>query len=103
MLKVHLMFAPDRFVCVSVSAELPLAPPSGHSRAEEILLGPATDPEPPVRALLEQLVQLWGDERHGSAPLHLIFSSLTVTAVLKASDTEVRSPSPLCYPASAKA
>lgn len=76
-----------------MSAELPLAPPSGDSRGDEVLGGSASGSEPPVRALLEQLVELWGDERHGSAPLHLLFASLTVTAVLKASDTEVRPPS----------
>lgn len=76
-----------------MSAELPLAPPSGRSKGDEVAVGS----EPPVRALLEQLIELWGDERHGSAPLHLIFTSLTVTAVLKASDCEVRSPSLLGF------
>lgn len=82
----------DVCVCVSVSAELPLAPPSGHGRGDEVLVGSASGLEPPVRTLLEQLVELWGDERCGSAPLHLLFASLTVTAVLKANDVEVCPP-----------
>lgn len=50
-----------------------------------------------MRTLLEQLVDLWGDDRRGCAPLLLIFSSLSVTAVLKASDTEVYSLSQLDF------
>lgn len=79
-------------LCVSVSAELPLASPSGHGGGEEVLMGPGSGSEPPVRTLLEQLVELWAEDRGASTPLHLLFTSLTVTAVLRGSDTEVCPP-----------
>lgn len=74
------------FVC-SVSGELPL---SGCSRRGGVVAGPGSGSEPPVTALLGQLAELWERDCCSSAPLHLLFSPLTVTAVLKASDTEVR-------------
>lgn len=68
-----------------MSAELPLAPDPGHGAAT----GPGLGPEVPVRALLVQLVELWEKDCCSSAPLHLLFTPLTVTAVLNASDAEV--------------
>uniref|UniRef100_A0A672J234 Codanin-1 C-terminal domain-containing protein n=1 Tax=Salarias fasciatus TaxID=181472 RepID=A0A672J234_SALFA len=67
--------------------KLPVLPPSGCS---EPAAGPCPGSEPPVTALLEQLAELWREHRCSAAPLHLLFAPLTVTAVLKASDTEVR-------------
>ncbi|XP_077395358.1 codanin-1 isoform X2 [Festucalex cinctus] len=64
--------------CKLVSAELPLAPPSGGDESETS-----------VRALLEQLSELWErDDCCCAVPLHLLFTPLTVTAVLKAGDNE---------------
>lgn len=68
-----------------VSAELPLAV----DRGDGVVAGPGSGSEVPVRALLVQLVELWEQDRCSSAPLHLLFTPLTVTAVLNASDTEV--------------
>ncbi|XP_019746088.1 codanin-1 [Hippocampus comes] len=61
--------------CKLVSAELPLAPPSGGGESE-----------PSVRALLEQLSELWASDNCCCAPLHLLFTPLVVIAVLKAGD-----------------
>ncbi|KAL6105341.1 cdan1 [Pungitius sinensis] len=69
--------------CKLVSAELPVLSPS---EGEKDVAGSAS--EPPVRALLEQLAELWQAEGCSSAPFHLLFAPLTVAAVLKASDTE---------------
>ena len=66
--------------------------PSRHSPGDGAVVGPGSGSEPSVRALLEQLVELWGGDCCPSVPLHLLFTPLTVTAVLKASDTEVRLP-----------
>lgn len=78
-------------VCVSsVSAELPVLSLSGCSRGDGVVVGLGSGPEPPVKVLLEQLAELWERDCCTSTPLHLLFSPLTVTAVLKASDTEVR-------------
>ncbi|KAM3594797.1 uncharacterized protein V6R79_014388 [Siganus canaliculatus] len=74
--------------CKLVSAELPVLSPSGSSRGEGVVVGPGSGSEPPVRALLEQLAEMWGATCCGSVPLHLLFTPLTVTAVLNASDTE---------------
>ncbi|KAK9533940.1 hypothetical protein VZT92_009026 [Zoarces viviparus] len=74
--------------CKLVSAELPVLSPPGCSGGGGLVVGPGSGSEPPVRALLEQLAELWQDDRCSSAPLHLLFTPLTVTAVLKASDTE---------------
>ncbi|XP_057716347.1 codanin-1 isoform X2 [Corythoichthys intestinalis] len=63
--------------CKLVSAELPLAPTSGGEESE-----------PSVIALLEQLGELWERDNICCAPLHLLFSPLTITAVLKAGDNE---------------
>lgn len=79
-------------MCVSacsVSAELPVVSLSGCSGGDGVVVGPSSGSEPPVRSLLEQLVELWEGDRCSSAPLHLLFTPLTITAVLKASDTEV--------------
>ncbi|TKS86939.1 Codanin-1 [Collichthys lucidus] len=67
--------------CKLVSAELPVT-------SDGVVVGPGSGSEPPVRALLEQLAEMWEGDCCASAPLHLLFTPLAVTAVLKASDTE---------------
>lgn len=62
---------------------------SGAGKGDRVVVGPGSGSEAPVRALLEQLAELWGGDCCSFAPLHLLFTPLTVTAVLKASDTEV--------------
>ncbi|XP_070836142.1 codanin-1 [Chaetodon trifascialis] len=74
--------------CKLVSAELPLLSLSGCGGGDGAVVGPGSGSEPPVRALLEQLAELWEGDRCSSTPLHLLFTPFTVTAVLKASDTE---------------
>nr|XP_046268171.1 codanin-1 [Scatophagus argus] len=74
--------------CKLVSAELPVLSLSGCSGGDGVVVGPGSGSEPPVRALLEQLAELWERDCGSSTPLHLLFTPLTVTAVLKASDTE---------------
>ncbi|XP_035024683.2 codanin-1 [Hippoglossus stenolepis] len=76
--------------CKLVSAELPVlpAPVSVCSGGGEVTAAPGAGSEPPVRSLLEQLAELWERDCCSSAPLHLLFSPLTVSAVLKANDTE---------------
>ncbi|CAJ1073278.1 codanin-1 isoform X1 [Xyrichtys novacula] len=74
--------------CKLVSAELPVLPLSKCSPGDGVVVGPGLGSEPPVRALLEQLAELWKEDCCSSAPLHLLFTPLTVTAVLKASDME---------------
>nr|XP_040055597.1 codanin-1 isoform X1 [Gasterosteus aculeatus aculeatus] len=69
--------------CRLVSAELPVLSPS---EGDGDVAGSGS--EPPVRALLEQLAALWQADGCSSAPLHLLFAQLTVSAVLKASDAE---------------
>lgn len=77
-------------VCIcSVSAELPVLSPAGCSGGVEDVVGSGSGSDPPIRALLEQLAELWERDLCSSAPLHLLFTHLTVTAVLKASDSEV--------------
>lgn len=65
--------------CKLVSAELPALPQPGD---------PGLGSDAPVRALLEEFGELWERDDCCSAPLHLLFTPLTVTAVLKATDTE---------------
>ncbi|XP_027130983.1 codanin-1 [Larimichthys crocea] len=74
--------------CKLVSAELPVLSLSGCKGGDGVVVGPGSGSEPPVRALLEQLAEMWEGDCCASAPLHLLFTPLTVTAVLKASDTE---------------
>ncbi|CAB1433750.1 unnamed protein product [Pleuronectes platessa] len=74
--------------CKLVSAELPVLPVSVCSGGGEETAAPSAGSEPPVRSLLEQLAELWERDCCSSAPLHLLFSPLTVSAVLKANDTE---------------
>ncbi|XP_056250211.1 codanin-1 [Seriola aureovittata] len=74
--------------CKLVSAELPVLSLSGCCGGGEVTLGPGSGSETPVRSVLEQLAELWERDCCSSAPLHLLFTPLTVTAVLKASDTE---------------
>ncbi|XP_028994327.1 codanin-1 [Betta splendens] len=74
--------------CRLVSAELPVLSTSGFSVGVEDVVDPGLGSDPAVRTLLEQLAELWGGDWCSSVPLHLLFTPLTVTAVLKASDTE---------------
>ncbi|XP_037550774.1 codanin-1 [Nematolebias whitei] len=53
-----------------------------------VLVRPSSGSEPAMCELLEQLAELWGRSCCLSAPLHQLFSPLTITAVLKASNTE---------------
>lgn len=69
--------------CKLVSTELPVQPGSVNSGG-----GSGSGSEPPVSALLEQCADLWERDDCSAAPLHLLFTPLTVTAVLKAGDTE---------------
>ncbi|XP_072313743.1 codanin-1 [Eucyclogobius newberryi] len=73
--------------CKLVSSELPVL-----SALLESGTGPGPGPGPgsesPVRALLECFGELWERDACSSAPLHLLFSPLTVSAVLQASDTQ---------------
>ncbi|XP_026165082.1 codanin-1 [Mastacembelus armatus] len=73
--------------CKLVSAELPVLSSSGCSGGGEVVVS-GSGSEPPVRVLLEQLIELWERDCCSSAPLHLLFTPLTVNAVLNASDTE---------------
>ncbi|XP_054652372.1 codanin-1 isoform X2 [Dunckerocampus dactyliophorus] len=76
-------------VLLASKLELPLAPPSGHAEGtEEFSTGPASGSEPSIRALLEQLGDLWEKNCSPPAPFRLLFSPLAVTAVLTAGDTE---------------
>ncbi|KAM8833234.1 codanin-1 [Synchiropus picturatus] len=68
--------------CKLVSAELPLISVSGRGDDRD------SGDEPSVSELLKLLVELWEQDFCSSAPLHLLFSHVTVTAVLTASDTE---------------
>lgn len=74
--------------CKLVSAELPVLSLSGCGRGAGVVVGPGSGSEPPVKMLLKQLAELWVQDFCSSAPLHLLFTPLTVTTVLKASDTE---------------
>ncbi|KAG5857912.1 hypothetical protein ANANG_G00024430 [Anguilla anguilla] len=69
--------------CSLVSGELPLTPPVEGAVADDSRTGRGC----PTRALLEQLVQLWGREPCPPAPLHLLFSHTSLAAVLSASAT----------------
>ncbi|XP_035251916.1 codanin-1 [Anguilla anguilla] len=69
--------------CSLVSGELPLTPPVEGAAADDSRTGRGC----PTRALLEQLVQLWGREPCPPAPLHLLFSHTSLAAVLSASAT----------------
>ncbi|MEQ2171390.1 hypothetical protein GOODEAATRI_010185 [Goodea atripinnis] len=53
-----------------------------------VAVDPSAGPEPPVSDALEQLAELWERGCCSSVPLHELFTPLTVTAVLKARDTE---------------
>uniref|UniRef100_H3DPL6 Codanin 1 n=1 Tax=Tetraodon nigroviridis TaxID=99883 RepID=H3DPL6_TETNG len=57
-------------------------------QGDGVVAGPGLGSEAPVRALLLRLVGLWGEDCCSSAPLHLLFAPLTVTAVLNAGDAE---------------
>ncbi|XP_054894715.1 codanin-1 isoform X2 [Poeciliopsis prolifica] len=71
--------------CKLVSGELPVC---SLSRSGGAAVDPGAGPEPSVSDVLEQLAELWERSCCSSAPLHQLFTPLTVAAVLKASDTE---------------
>ncbi|XP_008397384.1 codanin-1 isoform X1 [Poecilia reticulata] len=71
--------------CKLVSGELPLR---SSSRRGGVAVDPGAGSEPSVSDVLEQLAELWERGCCSSAPLHQLFTPLTVAAVLKASDTE---------------
>ncbi|KAL0969752.1 hypothetical protein UPYG_G00231810 [Umbra pygmaea] len=68
--------------CKLVLGELPV------EGSHEQCSGPQSPVTVAVRSLLEQLVALWGKARSSKAPLHLLFTEVTLTAVLKASQSE---------------
>ncbi|KAK5857706.1 hypothetical protein PBY51_010933 [Eleginops maclovinus] len=74
--------------CKLVSAELPVVSPPDCCGGDGVVVGVGSGSEPSVGGLLEQLAELWERDCCSSAPLHLLFTPLTVTTVLKASDTE---------------
>ncbi|XP_071381513.1 codanin-1 [Centroberyx affinis] len=74
--------------CKLVSAELPVLRLQEGSGGSGVVVGPGSGSEPAVRSVLEQLAELWERDCCSSAPLHLLFTPLTVTAVLRASDSE---------------
>ncbi|XP_061599882.1 codanin-1 [Cololabis saira] len=74
--------------CKLVSGELPVLPSSGYNGLGGVMLGPGSGSETPVPELLEQLAELWQRDNASSAPVHQLFSPLTVSAVLKANDAE---------------
>ncbi|KAM3870947.1 LOW QUALITY PROTEIN: codanin-1 [Diretmus argenteus] len=69
-----------------VSAELPCVQEG--SGGSGVVVGSGSGSELPVRLVLEQLAELWQRDCCSSTPLHLLFTPLTVTAVLRASDTK---------------
>ncbi|XP_014844265.1 PREDICTED: codanin-1 [Poecilia mexicana] len=71
--------------CKLVSGELPVR---SSSRRGGVAVDPGAGSEPSVSDVLEQLAELWERGCCSSAPLHQLFTPLTVAAVLKASDTE---------------
>ncbi|KAM9356166.1 codanin-1 [Pholidichthys leucotaenia] len=76
--------------CKLVTAELPVLPLSVNRESGGVVVGPGSGSDPPVTALLEQLAELWERDYCSSAPLHLLFTPLTVTAMLRTTDTERR-------------
>ncbi|KAJ8340940.1 hypothetical protein SKAU_G00332310 [Synaphobranchus kaupii] len=70
--------------CRLVSGELPLPSPAGGAGADDSKTGRGC----PSRALLEQLVHLWGEEQCPPAPLHLLFSDKSLAGVLSATGTQ---------------
>ncbi|XP_015259118.1 PREDICTED: codanin-1 isoform X1 [Cyprinodon variegatus] len=73
--------------CKLVSGELPLRSSWG-SRHGGVAVDPSAGSEPSVSEILEQLAELWEGGCGASAPLHQLFTPITVAAVLKANDTE---------------
>ncbi|XP_014871855.1 codanin-1 [Poecilia latipinna] len=71
--------------CKLVSGELPVR---SSSRRGGVAVDPGAGSEPSVSDVLVQLAELWERGCCSSAPLHQLFTPLTVAAVLKASDTE---------------
>uniref|UniRef100_A0A1A7YT42 Codanin 1 n=2 Tax=Iconisemion striatum TaxID=60296 RepID=A0A1A7YT42_9TELE len=71
-----------------VSGELPVRCLLRHSGQGGVVVDDGSGSEPPVSELLEQLAELWGRDCCLSSPLHQLFSPLTITALLKASNTE---------------
>ncbi|KAM4723221.1 codanin-1 isoform 1-T1 [Anableps anableps] len=71
--------------CKLVSGELPVR---SLSWCSGVAVDPSAGSEPSMSEVLEQLAELWERGCCSSAPLHQLFTPLTVTAVLKASDTD---------------
>ncbi|KAM6912224.1 codanin-1 [Xenentodon cancila] len=74
--------------CKLVSGELPALPSPGNSGHGGVVVGTGSGSQTPISELLEQLAELWQRDHTSSAPVHQLFSPLTVSAVLKANDTE---------------
>nr|XP_015825151.2 codanin-1 [Nothobranchius furzeri] len=74
--------------CKLVSGELPVRCLSLRSEHGGVVVDSGSGSEPPMSELLEQLAELWGRDCRLSSPLHQLFTPLTITAVLKAGNTE---------------
>ncbi|XP_017276948.1 codanin-1 isoform X2 [Kryptolebias marmoratus] len=74
--------------CKLVSGELPVRSLLWRGEHDGVAVRLGSGSEPPVSDLLEQLAELWGRGCRLSAPLHQLFTPLTITAVLKAGDAE---------------
>ncbi|XP_014050869.2 codanin-1 [Salmo salar] len=85
--------------CKLVSGELPVASPQEEcgrtvSPGRTVSSGPVLPGSTvqrvgcSIKVLLEQLILLWGRDCCSSAPLHLLFTEMTLSAVLMASDSQ---------------
>ncbi|XP_029585453.1 codanin-1 [Salmo trutta] len=85
--------------CKLVSGELPMVSPQEEcgrtvSPGRTVSSGPVLPDSPvqrvgcSIKVLLEQLILLWGRDCCSSAPLHLLFTEMTLSAVLMASDSQ---------------
>ncbi|XP_056151832.1 codanin-1 isoform X2 [Lampris incognitus] len=74
--------------CKLVSGELPVLCGGECPGGSGDSVCPSLAAEAPLRTVLKKLVGLWEQDCCYSAPLHLLFAQLTLTAVLKASDKE---------------
>ncbi|XP_070972441.1 codanin-1 [Oncorhynchus clarkii lewisi] len=79
--------------CKLVSGELPMVSPQ--EECDRTVSPDPVLPDSPVqrvgcsiKVLLEQLILLWGRDCCSSAPLHLLFTEMTLSAVLMASDSQ---------------
>ncbi|XP_071221517.1 codanin-1 [Salvelinus alpinus] len=79
--------------CKLVSGELPMVFPQEEC-GRTVSPGPVLPDSPvqrvgcSIKALLEQLILLWGRDYCSSAPLHLLFTEMTLSAVLVAGDSQ---------------